>query len=101
MPRWCVCGKHVSFGFPGGKPTHCQVCKKDGMENVKTKRCPCGKQPTFGVPNGKPTHCVVCKESGMENVVNKKCLCGKRPVFGFQMIAQHVAHGARKTGWKT
>jgi len=98
MTKKCSCGKVPKFGFIEKKPTHCKVCKEDGMENVMAKKCPCGKQPKFGFPDGKATCCAVCKEYGMEDVVNKKCPCGKRPHFGFPGEKAVCCMGCKKDG---
>ena len=32
----CVCGKaQPNFGFPGDKPKHCNLCKEEGMTNLR------------------------------------------------------------------
>lgn len=49
-----------SFGFPGGKATHCAACKLEGMKNVTSKRCiSCD---LFIVPK-KPHLCLYCNPS--------------------------------------
>lgn len=32
----CMCGKaQPNFGFPGDKPKHCNLCKEEGMTNLR------------------------------------------------------------------
>ena len=82
------CPKSASFGNIEGKPKFCGVHKKEGMDNVRTKRCEhedCVKRASFGNIEGKPKFCKVHKKEGMDDVKNKRCEhedCPKRPSFG-------------------
>ena len=91
MPRYCKhkgCVKRASFGNIEGKPKLCGVHKKEGMNNVVSKRCElegCDKVASFGNIEGGPKFCGVHKKEGMDNVRTKRCEydgCPKYPVFG-------------------
>lgn len=75
-----------TYGYEDKKPTHCETCKKTGMENVVHKMChgdpKNGKvclvtRASYGDPNNpekQPTHCSQCGEKhGMENIRHRKC----------------------------
>jgi hypothetical protein len=90
MPR-CKhegCDKRASFGNIGGGAKFCGVHKKEGMDNVVSKRCElegCPKYPVFGDIEGKPKFCGVHKKEGMNNVICKRCElegCDKVASFG-------------------
>ena len=69
------------------KPSCCLKCKKDGMENIVTKKCKCSKAiPVFGLKGDKtPTCCSACKTAEMINIAHTMCKCGKsQPTLGFK-----------------
>ena len=80
----CKCGKIVSYGFEGKKPTCCAQCCEPGMLNTRAKRCKkCNKVACFGLKGGKIEYCKEHSSQEMNNLTShKKCYCGKkRPSF--------------------
>jgi hypothetical protein len=80
--------KRSAYGNIEGKPKFCGVHKKEGMNNVVSKRCElegCDKVASFGNIEGGPKFCGVHKKEGMDNVRCKRCEhdgCPKQPNFG-------------------
>ena len=70
-------------------PTHCNICKLDGMEDVYHKKCiKCNnKQSLYNYENETiGIYCFGCKLDGMINVITKKCIkcCLKIPSFNYK-----------------
>jgi hypothetical protein len=91
--RTCIhddCDIMPGYGNPLDKrATYCVTHKKDGMEDIRSKRClhdGCTKGPSYGHPFDKMrTYCVTHKKDAMENIVSKRCLhdgCKTQPYYG-------------------
>jgi hypothetical protein len=74
--------KIARYGYKGQSATHCFLCKKTDMINLRAKYCiVCLKDdeikiPTragYGLIKKKPTHCFKHKTKKMEDVISKKC----------------------------
>jgi hypothetical protein len=85
------CEKTASYGFVGGKRTHCGPHALPGMDNLKSKKCEaedCEKQANYGFVGGRKTHCGPHALPGMDNLSGKKCEaedCGKQAVYGLEL----------------
>jgi hypothetical protein len=73
------------------KPIYCEIHKKIGMINVRSKKCKefnCKKQPAFNLPNKKSgIYCNEHKKVGMINMISKRCKefnCDKQPAFNLE-----------------
>ena len=75
----CACGRTVSFGYAGQKPTACASCKTPLMVCVRKRNlCACGVRANYGLVDGRATACRVHKTEEMVDVAHSLCPCGVR-----------------------
>ena len=83
------CKTRATYNIPGEKKAlYCVMHKKEGMEDVKSKRCiekDCKKIPTYNIPGEKQfLYCTKHKKENMEDVKSKRCIekdCKKQPTY--------------------
>jgi len=87
---WCK--KQPNFNFEGeSQGLYCDLHKKDGMINIKSRRCiedGCIKIPVFNFEGeSRGLYCDLHKKDAMINVKNRRCAedwCKKQPAFNFE-----------------
>jgi len=105
----CKTTRH--FGYPGGRASHCNLHKKEGMVNLSQKRCrECRRTASYGFEKDKlKLFCAGHKKDGTVNLTIRKCFgpaCNKTANYGYkgeplQYCTQHKLKNMKlRRAWK-
>ena len=95
--------KQPSYGFLGGKATHCSKCSIGDMVDLISNLCAnenCRKNATYGILGQKAKYCQKHADEGMLDIKNKKCeMCitlgvtsPKQPTYGINKPTHCLEH---------